>query len=231
MGINSTYPTGAPTGNVYLDSLIWGGSWADGPHTTTTVTWTTGSGSLYYSGSRLWTNTWLDYEVKALESAFQQWDNVCNVNFTYVASCAQANLVEFNVDAKNMSYATSSTTALGMHECPDGSFISPLYGFYNWQGTGWSATGLEQGGYGYNTLVHEIGQALGLAHPFGGGSRPDATSFPGVASAFGSYGQYGLNQTIWTVMSYNDGWKELPSPDPYYSDGYGNVATPTSPRN
>jgi serralysin len=63
------------------------------------------------------------------------------------------------------------------------------------------------GGSGWQTLVHEFGHGLGLAHPFdeGGGSAvlagvralPDGTH---------SYGVGGLNQGVYTMMSYNDGW-------------------------
>jgi serralysin len=64
---------------------------------------------------------------------------------------------------------------------------------------------LYKGGYDYITWLHEIGHALGLAHPHdnGGGS----TIYPGVTSAFGSYGTAGLNQGIFTTMGYNDGWQ------------------------
>jgi hypothetical protein len=39
-------------------------------------------------------------------------------------------------------------------------------------------------------LLHELGHALGLAHPHDGGPAPDATLFPGVTAAFGDYGDY-----------------------------------------
>jgi serralysin len=64
---------------------------------------------------------------------------------------------------------------------------------------------------------------MGLAHPHdtGGGS----TVFPGVTSAFGDTGTHGMNQGIYTTMTYNDGWQTAPhglTP----SQAYGFQGTP-----
>ena len=44
-----------------------------------------------------------------------------------------------------------------------------------------------------------------MAHPHDGGTLWDATTFPGVIDS-ASRGDHGLNQGVWTVMSYNSGW-------------------------
>ncbi|MBI4986107.1 MAG: hypothetical protein HZC24_12420 [Rhodocyclales bacterium] len=38
----------------------------------------------------------------------------------------------------------------------------------------WTAAAFQVGGFGYETLIHEIGHALGLKHPFEGGTTLDA---------------------------------------------------------
>ena len=40
--------------------------------------------------------------------------------------------------------------------------------------------GLEQGGFGFITIIHELGHALGLAHPHDKGGS--SSVFPGVGS-------------------------------------------------
>ncbi|MGK7941720.1 MAG: CARDB domain-containing protein, partial [Crocosphaera sp.] len=60
---------------------------------------------------------------------------------------------------------------------------------------------LNQGSSSFETLIHELLHGLGLAHPHDNdhGSLP----YPGV-SQYSDLGPDGLNQTIWTAMSYNN---------------------------
>lgn len=218
--INTSFPTGAPTGNVYLDSLIWGGSLGTGvAGQTTTVKWTLGDSYIYGAAA----STWSGSETAALTSVLAQWASVANLNFVYTTNSAEADLKEFKVSASGMDWLAGDATVLGFHEVPDTAF-APLYGVFNSEGYGWSSAGLQQGGEAYNTLLHEIGHALGLAHPHDGGTQPDATVFPGVTASFDDYGNYDLNQQIWTVMSYNTGWNKEPLTSSVVD--YGNVSTP-----
>src|SRR6056297_1420631 len=55
--------------------------------------------------------------------------------------------------------------ALGWHELPGTGVAEPLNGAFAYDGPGWTVSGLQPGGLGFGTVVHEIGHGLGLAHP------------------------------------------------------------------
>jgi serralysin len=146
---------------------------------------------------------WNAYEQQQSMLAFEQFANVCNVSFTIVTDQSQATLTLVN-KAQSSSY-------LGYFNPPgtNGAGI----GVMNQSGQGWDEElpgtgGLEQGGYGFITLIHEFGHALGMAHPHDKGGT--STIWQGVKGPFDSLGAFKLNQGIYTTMSYNDGWVKYP---------------------
>ena len=82
-------------------------------------------------------------------------------------------------------------------------------------GFGADPNSLLPGGFSYGVILHEFGHAHGVAHPHdtGGGSEV----MLGVTGSTGSFGVYDLNQGVYTVMSYNDGWNTHPDGDRNYS--------------
>ena len=101
----------------------------------------------------------------------------------------------------------------------DDPHYSAGYAVFNQDGYGWTSTGLMPGGYGYVTILHEIGHLFGLDHPWDeGGFYVNADDllgapepfFPGATATYKT-GVNGLNQGVFTTMTYNDGWSGQPS--------------------
>jgi hypothetical protein len=197
--------SGAPTGNIYVDALIWGGAWTDTLGTGATLNWMVRE-SANYSGGTIGddiTFPWANDEVAQLRAAFQAWANVANLTFVEVTSGGPDLDLEYvKVSSTGMDALDENPNLIGFHEVPM-SEARPLVGVFDAQSTSW-VSGLLPGGDGFNTLLHEIGHGLGLAHPHDGGA--DGQLFPGV-DASNDLGDNALNQSIWTLMSYNRGWQ------------------------
>ena len=165
---------------------------------------------------------WSSNERASAIAAFDQFEAVANVNFTYVTDIDDADfiMVEYRdtgIDAFLGFFGLSDSIIY-----VDGAAVAVNgYGMFNNAGPGWDTAGLTPGGYGYLTLIHEIGHGMGLAHPHDSGGS--SSVMLGVTTNFGSTGTAGLNQGVYTVMTYNDGW--LDGPDgvsPSYDYGYAN---------
>ncbi|MBI3438842.1 MAG: M10 family metallopeptidase C-terminal domain-containing protein, partial [Proteobacteria bacterium] len=153
------------------------------------------------TASRSWTQS----EKDAAMAALATWAAVTPLTFSITTTSVGAEFI--------LSLATLSANVLGQF----GTVNGVGYGDFSPSGYGWTTSGLLPGGAGFTTLVHEFGHGLGLAHPHdnGGGSE----IMQGVLSAFNSFGTYLMDQGVFTVMSYNDGWSLQPG---------GTVTTATS---
>ena len=145
---------------------------------------------------------WNAYEQQQAMLAFQLFANVCNVTFNVVTDQSQATL----------TLVTKERAPWLGYFNPPGTRDEGI-GVFNQGGSGWDedqpgAGGLEQGGYGFITLIHEFGHGMGMAHPHDSGGN--STTWEGVTDSFDSYGTFDLNQGIYTMMSYNDGWNLHP---------------------
>ncbi len=178
--------------NPYIDGILWGGDQYG--NTITYSFWDNPSLDDNYDDIDTTSTPWFDYEIAATQQALTSWSNVANINFVQAVDNDPNATLAFNL------VNNSEFDALGSFN-PPGTFGEGI-GYFNREGTGWDEAGLQEGGYGYITLIHELGHGLGLAHPHdtGGGS----SIYPGVDSPWDT-GDYGLNQGVWTTMSYNDG--------------------------
>ena len=167
-------------------------------------------GATFNDGSSMATDTWTALAMQQANRAFDAFENVCNVQFNIVNNPALADFFMVSTDDAVVdglfgywNVGGGSFTLNGTTYSLDGA------GIYN--NDEWIDGGLNAGGIDYVTLVHELGHGMGLAHPHdnGGGS----TIMNGVTDPFDSFGAFGLNQGIYTMMSYNDGWQLGPSVD------------------
>ena len=162
---------------------------------------------------------WSAYEQQQFRLAFDIYASFLDLHFFETDQSGKA-------DLNLLTYASSGSTLGSMY--PPGTGVQSGFAYFNDIGAGWDRTdpgtgGLEQGGYGFITIIHELGHGLGLAHPHDDGGT--STILPGVTGPFGSYGKADLNQGVYTTMSYNDGWQTNPDGKPTSLD-YGYQGTP-----
>lgn len=139
--------------------------------------------------------TWNSNEKNAYRTALLKWTRLIGIpdnQVKEVTLSGNANFYEILSDNFNTDQGV-----LGYHEGPSDLSLG-IYNRYN--SNSWSNT-LDPGGYGFLTLLHELGHGFGLSHPHDNGG--DSTLFPGVISS-SNLGDNNLNQNVYTVMTYND---------------------------
>lgn len=86
----------------------------------------------------------------------------------------------------------------------------------------WNERDLEQGGFSFVTLIHEFGHGHGMAHPHDNGGRSGIMRGVVEESPFDyTTGDFELNQGVFTMMSYEDGWQSSPYGNAETDAGYG----------
>jgi hypothetical protein len=155
--------------------------------------------------------SWTAEEQNAARAAFATFSAVCGLTFTEVATQAAASFVMMISELEGSTLGRFFAGASGG------------LGQFDPGGAGWTSSGLQPGGLGFVTLIHEIGHGVGLAHPHdaGGGSQV----MQGVVDEFNSLGTFNLNQGVFTTMTYNDGWVSAPH-GATPSTSFGAQATP-----
>ncbi|EFH12438.1 M10 family metallopeptidase [Pseudoroseomonas cervicalis] len=166
------------------------------------------------------TEAWNTYERAQLLQVFELYQAITNLTFTEVDTESEADFHLLLGDLPSLEGATPAA----IFNPPVGGELDG-YGMFNIIPRAWSREPggrLDQGGSAFQTLIHEIGHGLGLAHPHddGGGS----TVFPGVEDSWET-GEFDLNQGVWTMMSYVRGWATGPDGPPVLPE-YGHSMTP-----
>jgi hypothetical protein len=126
-----------------------------------------------------------DLQIKRTKEALAYISSIINVQFVETSNPNQVNTISFanNTQSDSAGYAyLPSDESIGSDIFLDKGINSTLT--------------LRDGQYQTYTLIHELGHALGLEHPFG---SVDATSSSSDAPHLTS----AEDSTIWTVMSYD----------------------------
>ena len=142
------------------------------------------------------------WQIDGIMAALQQYSQILGINYVRTDDPDQATFrLNTSVSALYGAYMYPRDPAYGTQQ-GIGIFNLVSGGF------GTNPASLQQGGYSFAVVLHEFGHAHGLAHPHdtGGGSE----IMLGVTAPTGSLGVYDLNQGVYTVMSYNDGWVRHP---------------------
>ncbi|UOM35352.1 M10 family metallopeptidase [Acuticoccus sp. I52.16.1] len=223
MAGTATPTNNAGSANTWLGGLLSGAEWTSGANTDISVyiAGTSGDETLTHGGQSVTARASIAQpEIDAMNEAMAMIAAVCDVSFTSVGSQANADIIWAAVDNAD------GQGALGWANFPGGAY-SATYGDYQSviavNQDAYVGPAVNVGGYDYITFIHELGHALGLSHPHD--ASGSSTVFPNVSGPFNDYGDYDMNQGVYTMMSYNDGWATAPHGSPGAA-AYGWQGTP-----
>jgi serralysin len=144
---------------------------------------------------------WQQFQIDGVMTALQEYENILGVHYEITTDVEQATFRLLTTESEDYGAyfypqdeaAYGDAQGIGVFNLLSGGFTLP--------------ESLEQGGYSFAVILHEFGHAHGLAHPHDNGGGSDVML--GVTGT-DSLGIFDLNQGVYTVMSYNDGWATDP---------------------
>ncbi|MTV40338.1 M10 family metallopeptidase C-terminal domain-containing protein [Duganella radicis] len=169
------------SGQLTIDALLGGSKWGGAVGTAATVTysfpWTTSTTAVFTSPDGIYSDLHEDtaaqhYGLNAIQqaaaqNALQAWASVANITPVLVAE-SSTSVGDIRVAFTSASNtASDGGAAWGWASYPSGFYPS---GGDVWISTSVTDTNWASGSYNYMSLIHELGHALGLKHPFEDGT-------------------------------------------------------------
>jgi serralysin len=158
------------------------------------------------------------FEHDAVMTALAEFAKVADVVYIEVTDRAEADFVYTSY----LGTPGPGVSLLGSMSPPDESDEGLAQ--FNSGDYRWNEVDLQQGGFSFVTLIHEFGHGHGLAHPHdNGGHSGIMHGVEGEGAGVADYttGDFELNQSVFTMMSYEDGWQSSPYGNAPTNVGYG----------
>lgn len=171
-------------GNVFLESILWKKTASD-----VINGWNDQPIQIYFKDTAA--NSWTPSDRSFYKSVLDQWTSVTHLSYRQTSDVSKADMVETIVPQK--FFGGGKNITLGAHETPYSEMKNGVSRGWYWNDM--MAEGSKaEGSLLYSTLLHELGHALGLAHPHdkGGGS----SIFPNTK----------FDHSAYTIMSYNEAY-------------------------
>ncbi|HEX8640483.1 MAG TPA: M10 family metallopeptidase C-terminal domain-containing protein [Allosphingosinicella sp.] len=162
-----------------------------------------------------------EWEQNAIELALDRYENVADLIYIETDDRGAADIVFVSY---NGTPGIATPSLAGRMSPPDTANEGQTE--YNAGDYRWTQEGLAPGGVFFGTLIHELGHGHGMAHPHDNGGRSSIMrGVEEIETAVYTNGDYGLNQGVYTMMSYQDGWEQSPYGQPRNDLGYGFIGS------
>jgi len=187
-----------------------GVSWSDGPGSAATVTWGVRSEGLTTDaqGNPAPFYQLTAAQIAAVETALANYADVGNLTFVQQNPGGNSNTATMEMGA----YQSTQDGAGAFAYYPDKTGAKAVSGDLWLNNEYVSRTDLPFGTYSYFAIMHELGHAMGLAHP------GDYNAAPGVSITYDNSAQFVQDSRQYTVMSYFKAAATEPDAPKTYAD-------------